>query len=121
MTKFESLIKCRNHWQWLAITGSPYKLSYEPSYGWMSACACCEYVENLNTSPLCEGICPLMGYAWFETVPTIGTDAPCLKPQSLYFRWRQAETLKELQLCAQKMVDACNRAIEDMIIKGEMG
>ena len=111
MTKFESLIKCRNHWQWLAITGSEDKRSYAPSLEWTACCACCEYTEQTTKQKGCEGFCGLMGYAW----EPCDWDVPCLRPHSLYKQWYWSIDKK---LAAQKMVDACNRAIEDMIIGG---
>ena len=120
MTKFESLIKCRNHWQWLAITGSDDKKSYEPSYGWMYACACCEYTSKLEKYDMfwdCSK-CPLTGYAWEKLERKTSF---CDHDQDSYFKlWFQGSSKKERQFYAQKMVDACNRAIEDMIIKGEI-
>ena len=111
MTKFESLIKCRNHWQWLAITGSDDKRSYEPSLLWEACCACCEYTEQNTKQESCEGFCGLMGYAW----EPCDWDEPCLRPHSLYLQWKQSDDKKA---AAQKMVDACNCAIEDIIIGG---
>ena len=41
MTELDALRKCRNHWQWLMITGNWYKDDYEPSDKWLDSCACC--------------------------------------------------------------------------------
>lgn len=119
MANFESVIKCRNHWQWLAITGSNDKKSYEPSLEWEQNCACCEYVSKLEVYDQfwdCSK-CPLTGYAW-EGVDRV--TSYCDHDHDSYFKlWLHASSKKERQFYAQKMVDACNRAIEDIIIKGE--
>jgi len=94
----KSLYDCRNHWQWLWITGSSRKRSYEPSAKWKFRCACCESTNN------CEA-CQLVGYAWSHG---------CVSSKdSFYTKWLMAETKEERQYYAHKMVMACNRAIEN--------
>lgn len=110
MTQWESLIKCRNHWQWLWITGSADKESYPPSEEWKYGCACC---EQLHTD--CY-VCVLLGYAWSMA---ISDKAPCADEGSLYFNWLYAETPGERSYWAHQMVNACNKAIEDMILGGK--
>ena len=100
--KLRTLFDCRNHWQWLWITGSWSKRSYEPSAKWSASCACC------NNTDICEN-CPLVGYAWSRH---------CLSSKNSIFRkWQKAETKKTRIKYAHKMVQACNRAIEEELTK----
>lgn len=99
--KLRALYDCRNHWQWLWITGSSTKQSYEPSNKWIAGCACCQHDET------CED-CPLVGYAWSRH---------CQNNNSYYWRWAIAKTKKTRRKYARKMVMACNRAIEDILCK----
>lgn len=99
----DALYACRNHWQWLWITGSDYKRSYEPATHWDSWCACCEYRISCKN-------CPLVGYAWF---------IHCISSKNSFYRkWFKARTKKTRIKYAYKMVQSCNRAIENILIKG---
>ena len=100
--KLRALYDCRNHWQWLWITGSRFKLSYKPSAKWKLGCACCESTGS------CED-CLLIGYAWSRGCGS--------SKDSLYRKWKIAETKEERQYYAHKMVTACNRAIEKELTK----
>ena len=120
-TPLEALYACRNHWSWLAITRSDYKPSYEPSNDWAFYCACCEYVghigcgSNIDREYVCN-CCPLTDYAWnraadFETAPcdNYGTN-------SIYKNWIDVEFPELWRKYALQMVQACNRAIEDILL-----
>ena len=120
-TPLEALYACRNHWSWLAITGSDCKSSYEPSKDWFFRCACCKYMDhrdngfNVNGEYVCS-YCPLTGYAWnrakdFET-------APCdtAYTNSIYDNWTGACSKEHCTKYALQMVQACNRAIEDILL-----
>ena len=124
----EALYACRNHWSMLWITGSSYKLSYEPANSWPYGCACClfagafifdeklgpRYGSNYDSRDCSK--CLLNGYAWEEA-----RDGGCESdPDSFYDEWRcHYETdnhdLEVRKFWAYKMVQACNRAIEDII------
>lgn len=118
--KLRTLYDCRNHWQWLWITGSIDKDSYEPSEQWEFNCACCEFMEhrckglNKNKEYICDD-CPLTGYAWCRCLSR--SNVPCDAPNtnSYYYGWKTSETKEERQYYAHKMVMACNRAIEEFI------
>ena len=107
MTRFETLIKCRNQWQWLWITGLA-KESYKPSLRWESQCACCEYICSLPEIESCVN-CPLNYYAWDYKA----SRCSCYGLGSLYLNWLRADDKKS---AAKLMVDACNKAIEDLIL-----
>ena len=109
MTKWEALIACRNQWQWVVIARE-HKNKYPGAVHYRNACACCEYDRIIGyTSIDCAGICPLVGYAWGNSC--IDNDN-C----SFYKKWREtSETY-----WAKRIVYACNIALEDMIINGEI-
>ena len=100
--KLRALYDCRNHWQWLWITGSGYKKSYEPATHWYAWCACCEHTEHCTD-------CPLVGYAWLRNCNS--------SKNSFYRKWCRVKTKKTRRKYARKMVMACNRAIEDILCK----
>ena len=110
MNKFEALIACRNHWQWLWITNKT-KHNYKPSWEWVSRCACCQYVfiaiEQQMTWSSCLRYCPLRYYAW---------NYHCCDTDSLFNLWNYCDEM-ERRKYAYMMVQACNRAIEDHILK----
>ena len=115
-TKLEALIACRNHWQFMEITGSSDKGEYEPSFEWDSGCACCEYIkeayylEVLILKKYCDS-CPLRGYAW---------EKDCLLSEnSFYANWVKADTPELRQFWAGRMVYACNQAIEKHLLNGK--
>ena len=120
--KLRTLYDCRNHWQWLEITGSIDKDSYEPSEQWEFNCACCEYLGhdtqgfNINGDYVCND-CLLTGYAWDRCASQ--NRAPCdiSGTNSYYYGWKMVETKKTRRKYAHKMVMACNRAIEDILCK----
>ena len=120
-TPLEALYACRNHWSWLAITGSNSKSTYKPSVIWDFNCACCEYLEHIGGGINDDGKyvcnnCPLTGYAWnrsedFETAPcdTYGAN-------SIYENWTSVDEQELCRKYALQMVQACNRAIEDILL-----
>ena len=120
--KLRSLYDCRNHWQWLEITGDGNKRSYEPATHWQFNCACCESMRhescgrNKKGEYICDD-CPLTGYAWQGD--TSGDFAPCdtHNTGSYYYAWDTAETKEKRQYFAHKMVAACNRAIDKELTK----
>lgn len=125
-TPLEALYACRNHWSWLAITGFHLKSNYKPSEDWVCYCACCEYVEHnsidssANAGCVCN-YCPLTGYAWnraknFETSPCILNYT-----NSIYDNWIDADSQKHRIKYALQMVQACNRAIEDILLNSSEG
>lgn len=107
----EALIACRNQWSLLYITGNMYKNIYIPSIDWDSDCACCEYSKTYwrihDTRYVCAQ-CPLMGYAW---------NLGCVSDKkSLYNLWLYANNESARSYYAYRIVQACNRAIEDILI-----
>ena len=106
----DALYACRNHWSWLYITGDYNKHSYTPSKSWDNKCACCQYIiidRNLTCSE-----CLLNGYAW---------KTGCMDSHNSIFRkWfnLSLNQQEERIIYAYQMVQACNRAIEDILIKG---
>lgn len=122
-TPLETLYACRNHWSWLAITGSACKPTYNPSKKWAFYCACCEYIRHKRNGyngeeSICN-YCPLTGYAWdrsddFETVPC---DSGCTAiTNSIYESWTIVKGKESRTKYALQMVQACNRAIEDILL-----
>ena len=115
-TKFEALIACRNHWQFMWITGSHNKYDYGPANEWYSSCACCEYDKGMlnfsirSKKSYCE-FCPLRGYAWERYCS--------YNKKSFYGHWYAAETLEQRQFYAGRMVYACNQAIENYLLNKE--
>lgn len=125
MTRFETLIACRNHWQWLLITGSHRKQDYVPAQEWPFDCACCFYAGSFFYSDrsVCNDYrgcnnCPLLGYAWNPSNDEYHT--PC-EDNGSYMMWCNYKFNKDIACkYAQQIVSACNRAIEDLISKGEL-
>jgi hypothetical protein len=115
MNKFETLIACRNHWQWMMITGSGHKTSYLPATSWLNCCACCEYTEDDHWGA-CQVACPLTGYAWDEAGCCYTTVSDIGQFCSIYQEWEDNPGSEN----AGRMVYAINKAIEDLIINGEM-
>lgn len=123
MNKFETLIACRNHWQWMVITGSHRKQDYVPAQDWPFACVCCFYAGAsfyLVDGTVCTddrdcNDCPLLGYAWEPSDDK--NDTPC-DNNGIFSMWWDYKFNREIaRKYAQQMVDACNRAIEDYLIK----
>lgn len=120
-TSLEALYACRNHWQWIWITKTNNKLSYPPANDWPFGCACCLYAGAfIKYGPFQEyygvdsfdrncDICPLNNYAW-----NINDAVRCFceaSDYSLYNNWKTYYASED----AYKMVQACNRAIEDIL------
>lgn len=124
MTKTEALIKCRDHWQWIAINvehliNSPYrnmdqgeiKKAYFLEKGILeipdSECYCCAY-DDLRGDSCTE--CPLTGYAW-ENRCYANSDRP-----STYLGWFRAVSEQDAgnaKYFASRMVAACEMALLD--------
>lgn len=121
-TKLEALFKCRNHWQWMWITGDSDKESYEPSREWHNTCACCEYTlgKDEEWPELIDcTCCPLNGYAWGGA-----WSVTCESSGTPYSEWFWCDGDSELnthyrKIHAKEMVEACNRAIESILTKQE--
>lgn len=103
-TKLEALIACRNHWQFLEITESCYKRDYTPAISWILGCAACEWDSYFNNA--CEN-CMLSGYAWGDS---------CNDPPSFWCNWTESTSTKQAKFYANRMVYACNQAIEDYLL-----
>jgi hypothetical protein len=116
----ETLIKCRDHWQWLADNPDKEKTEWpglDP--GIQDECYCCEYAEHrrreedLFHSQMCQ-LCPLLGIAWGSK-----TDYKwpgCVNDRnSFYYKWSRANDsgrLKHKKLWAQRIADACTKALK---------
>lgn len=125
MTKFETLVACRNHWQWLAITGDDNKDTYEPAHNWLNWCACCEYIDPDDEDDACFD-CPLNRIAWgdraradFYSCYPRTSEVEEEGAWSFYYDWHHAGTEEDRKDAAHNMVCACNVAIERMIANGE--
>ena len=75
-----------------------------------NACYLCEYVHTQYPAPygaslLCE-YCPLKGYVWEQCE----TDGPYLLCESAY----DEECFGDAAEYAQEIIDACERALEDL-------
>lgn len=125
--KLRALYDCRNHWQWLWITGTYYKKSYEPARKWKFNCALCEYMghegDGVNSNGdydaghyVCDD-CPLTGYAWDNDPDRRFAPCDIEGTNSCYHAWNNADHREERQYYAHKMVMACNRAIEKELTK----
>ena len=112
--KLEALIACRNQWQFMEITGSDEKGDYEPSHDWDNGCACCDFVQlegRFRGPDGCNG-CPLVTYAW----PATGYG--CERRGSSFFKsWQGSVTIEQRQFWANRMVYACNQAIENFLLE----
>ena len=122
MTELETLYACRNHWQWLMITGNSNKNSYEISLKWEYRCICCEY--TLLNYPLIEekfwdcNMCPLTGFAWIAFKDKIASFCDMDK-DSFYYGWINSISEKDKIYWASRMVYACNLAIEAIILNNK--
>src|SRR5574343_651126 len=101
-TELEALIACRNHWQFLEITRGWDKTEYKPSKKWDIECAMCQWDNMFNGD--CTH-CLLSNYAWKEYC-TIGNN------NSFWKMWANADTPEQRKFYANRMVYACNQAIE---------
>lgn len=112
-TELEALIACRNHWQFMEITWSRGKKDYAPSHEWENSCACCDFVTGTINLPIemsCSEVCPLSTFAW-------GITCIAYEEFSFYREWYDAENPQQRQFWANRMVYACNLAIEDCLLK----
>lgn len=103
-TKFEALIACRNHWQFMEITGSRNNHAYAPAENWYLFSAACEWDRYFRSD--CEN-CILRGYAWEDF---------CDNPCSLWSKWAEPTGTKHTKFYANRMVYACNQAIEGYLL-----
>ena len=122
-TKLEALYATRNHWHWLAITGSSDKRSYLPANNWPFVCACCLYAgadESLDypeENRDCEE-CPLNGYAWGVLEEEDAEATSCTDGRWSYYRaWRESSLYELRRFYANRMVYACNLAIEAELLR----
>ena len=134
MTKREALEKCMDQWQWIhtelsrmeaaADDGEPIQLlafnifkrrvlrnagvptEDQP----LNSCYLCEYVQTKHPTPHLDPIaceyCPLKGYAW-EQCEMDGSYLACANEYD-------AEFFDDAAEYAQEIIDACERALEDL-------
>ena len=129
MTKREALEKCKAHWQRIynelvkmEAAAEDDELSQIPVFTMfkykvlksmgvsdgdrpINSCYLCDYVETKYDAIACEH-CPLKGYAWEQCE----TDGPYLACENAY----DDEWFGDAADCAQEIIDACNRALEDL-------
>ena len=128
---FRSLVQCRNHWAWLAITGSYNKESYKPSQRWPYGCKCCSYAGATKASKNADNIagyrdcskCPLLGYAWhpyskYESENL--TFIACNRRLAFYYDWGESRSTSMRSYYAMRIVQACDKAIEDFLVHGRL-
>lgn len=125
MEKREALEKCRDHWLYMAKTGTDDKIEYFDKLSMSddeyptSGCYCCEYDELVleeTSDPelfICDS-CPLKGYAWNKT-----PGEACLRGESAYRLWtllhsESGGTPEARRKYAQEIVDACDEALFDL-------
>jgi hypothetical protein len=115
MNLLQALKLCREHWLYMANTGSKRKLDYFDSiniYGShipLNECYCCEYTGQMDKDNSGCDHCPLNNYAWEHS--------GCLIKQSIYRQWEQTKLISERSKYATMMVQACNWAISDLSCK----
>ena len=119
MDKREALIKCRDHWEWIAENsdrGTPDQIKglYFQEHGIEehpdSGCYCCEYNNQMGMSENCSH-CPLAGYVWKRRF------LACIHPSTDYMGWVRAVFNRDGEVAnyyALEIADACKRALEDM-------
>ena len=114
-TELEALIACRNHWQFMEISGSDSKSSYNPAKGWDNNCACCSFVGLHNRIKTIDGcnLCPLSGYAWGQASYNCDMDG------SYFRKWAISSTIEQRRFWANRMIYACNQAIENYLLNKE--
>lgn len=123
LTKRQTLEICRELWMWLYETGSELKKSW---HGWMkyglmdTNCPCCEYAISKKIEGAKRGrcvICPLSNYAWTKSV--VRGYCTSMDGTSFYRLW-MFDTSDEVERSVVRsywaawMVDACDRALEDL-------
>ena len=123
MNNLQALIKCRNLWQWLAITGSNSKGSYKPAKRWPFNCAACMKAGSTmytDAKRNCDN-CVLLGYAWSNVVRA-NLFCESNSSYSYYRSWElNMHTNKyDRMYYANQIVNACNKAIEDILIYGKL-
>ena len=134
MTKREALERCREQWQQMytelykmEAAAEDDELDEVPGFGLfkrrvlrnagvskdshpINSCYLCKYVQTKHPTPSTEPIaceyCPLKGYAW-EQCETDGFYLAC---ENAYDKGWFGEAAEY----AQKIIDACNRALEDL-------
>ena len=61
MTKREAIKLFREHWRFLAASGTKKKIAFKKSEEWVNNCALCEYVWGLdNRYSICSTVCPVV-------------------------------------------------------------
>ena len=110
----------------MAITGSRNKTDYKPARRWAFQCPCCmkagavlTYTAGENNDKRDCTKCVLNDYAW--KAATSYDNIQCLRDPKSYFKlWDDSYTKLHRQYWAMRMVQACNRAIEDLIVLGRL-
>ena len=125
MNNLQALIKCRNLYQWLAITGDSNKESYKPSNRWSYNCAACMKAGSTKYSDgnrNCNN-CVLLGYAWGGAYK-VKCFCESNELDSYYELWHNNRFnhtyINERKYYANRIVNACNKAIEDIIVYGKL-
>lgn len=98
ITKQDTLKWCMRLWKWLMETGAKLKREWP---GWIynggrihrmiHNCPCCSYVEKDGWINCAK--CPLVPI-WKHPVSNY-QDAPCNKPGSPFYKWKNAKTTDE--------------------------
>ena len=126
MNKMQALIKCRNLWSYMAITGLSQKTDYKPARRWAFQCPCCmkagatlTYLGENSDSRDCTK-CILNGYAWGH--PIKYSYVMCYYDSNSYFKQWDSDVNSDItrKYWAMRMVQACNRAIEDLLVHGRL-
>ena len=119
MDKREALVKCKDHWEWIAENsdrGTPEQIKnrYFREHGIEkypdSGCYCCEFNNQMDASSECRQ-CPLAGYAWRKKF--LG----CIHPSTDYMAWVRAVLDRDEEVAnyyALEIADACSKALADM-------
>lgn len=133
MMKREALEKCMDQWQWIhtelikmEAAAEDDELDAVPTFSKLkrkalyamgvpaedrplNGCYLCEYTL-VDGAPDCL-VCPLKGYAWEQCE----MDGPYLACEDAY----NDEWFGDAADCAQTIIDACDRALEDLDDKNE--
>ena len=126
MNNLQALIKCRNLWQWLVITGDDDKESYKPAKRWPYNCAACMKAgstKESNRKRNCDN-CILLGYAWSNAVRnSVFCESNSEYSYYSYYKvleWIHHYEKKKHKYYANQIVNACNKAIEDILVYGKL-
>jgi len=124
MNKKQALEKCRDQWKYMAETGAVDKSVYFGNKNTPEClCYCCSYgrkrandynrkmgykVFHESYVHKCK-FCPLNDFAWPSYQYSCESSS-----KSLYKKWATPYSKYERQKYAQKIVDACEKALEEL-------